>query len=165
MKLALRALLLTGCSVAQATSAPPRTAPELRPPAGVSVLFKAHATGVQIYACKDEQWVLRAPEADLYDERGTKLGSHFGGPTWKAEDGSTVVGELRQRVPAPAKDAVPWLLLSAKKTEGKGVLAGVQWVQRVDTEGGQAPAAPCAPDQEVRIPYQANYYFWSAAAR
>ena len=162
MKLSLRALLLTGCSVAQATSAP-HTSPELRPPAGSNVLFKVHARGVQIYACKDTQWVLRAPEADLYDERGAKLGAHFGGPTWKASDGSQVVGELRQRVPAPSKDAVPWLLLSAKKTEGRGVLGEVGWVQRVDTEGGVAPSGACESGKEARVPYEANYYFWSAS--
>jgi hypothetical protein len=169
MKLVLCALL-AGCGVAQATTAPPHTTPALRPPEGNAVLLKAHARGVQIYTCKQNgakyEWALRAPEAELFDERGGKLGSHFAGPTWKAQDGSQIVGELRERQPSPTKDAVPWLLLSAKKSEGHGVLGEVRWIQRVDTEGGLAPAVGCDSEhvgQDARAPYQANYYFWSAA--
>jgi hypothetical protein len=95
-------------------------------------------------------------------EHGQRLGSHFGGPTWKATDGSVIACELRQRVPAPSKDAVPWLLLSAKKNVGAGTFARIRWIQRIDTEGGQAPAAACDVGAEARVPYQANYYFWSA---
>src|SRR5262249_43979890 len=68
----------------------------LTPPEGHVMLFKARAEGVQIYLCKADvddpgrlEWVLKAPDADLFDERGGRIGRHFAGPTWEAfEDGS-----------------------------------------------------------------------------
>ena len=51
---------------------------------------------MQIYACYSVAdgyaWRLLAPRATLTGENGKPLGSHYGGPTWEAGDGSTVVG-------------------------------------------------------------------------
>src|SRR5262249_50241215 len=137
-------------------------------PDGNVIALKAQARGVQIYTCraradepKQSEWVLRAPEAELFDEHGRRLGTHFAGPTWKANDGSQIVGEVRERAPSPAPGAVPWLLLAAKKSEGKGVLADDRWIQRVETRGGVAPAGSCESGKEARVAYQATYYFWT----
>jgi hypothetical protein len=61
---------------------------KLMPPVGHVMLFKAKAVGVHIYVCKAKpddpnrfEWVLKAPEADLFDEGGRKIGRHFAGPT------------------------------------------------------------------------------------
>ena len=48
---------------------------------------------------------------------------HFAGPTWQASDGSKVVGELVAKDAGPDPNAIPWLLLAAKSTQGPGVLA------------------------------------------
>jgi hypothetical protein len=82
---------------------------KLMPPEGHTVLFKATAEGVQIYVCKakaDEpdrlEWVLKAPDADLFDEQGRRIGRHFAGPTWEAlEDGNNVIGTLIEKTAAP----------------------------------------------------------------
>jgi hypothetical protein len=40
------------------------------------------------------------------------------------------------------------------------LLASVRYVQRLDTRGGVAPAAPCTQEgQEGRSPYLAEYVF------
>src|SRR6266849_427059 len=126
----------------------PKVLKILRVPAGQTVLLKALGKGVQIYGCKAEpgdpgkfEWSFKAPEADLTNEHGDKIAKHYAGPTWEANDGSKVVGEKKADAPRPG--AVPWLLLKAKTNEGTGTVAKVTYIQRVDTEGGVAPAAGC----------------------
>ena len=152
-------------------SVPPTQAPTLRVPDGQTVLLKALGKGVQIYECMATPadpgkfaWSFKGPEADLTDENGGKVAKHYTGPTWEANDGSKVVGEVLKKADAPRPGAVPWLLLKAKTNEGTGTFARVAYIQRVDTEGGVAPAAGC--DQahvksEARVDYAANYYFYA----
>jgi len=95
---------------------------------------------------------------------GSRTLRHYAGPTWEANDGSKVVGEVKARADAPDADAIPWLLLTAKSTSGSGVLASTLSVQRVQTAGGKAPASGCGPaqaQQEIRVPYTATYYFFA----
>ena len=132
--------------------------------------FAANAKGVQIYECrakKDDatqyEWVLKAPEADLFDGRGKKIGRHYGGPTWESSDGSKVVGEVKGSEPSTDANAIPWLLLGAKQHEGNGVFSRVNSVQRLETVGGKAPAGGCdqpSMGKELRVPYSAVYYFY-----
>src|SRR5215217_3392692 len=48
------------------------------------VFLIGHAVGVQIYSCNGVVWEFVAPRADLYDDHGNLIVTHFGGPTWKA---------------------------------------------------------------------------------
>ena len=163
--------LLAGCATPTIGTAP--TVPDsLRVPATQTLSLETHAAGVQIYDCKpgkDDparfEWVFRAPEADLFDAAGKKIGKHYAGPTWESNDGSKAVGEVKARDDGPDVNAIPWLLLSAKSTSGVGVLGQTVSVQRVQTVGGQAPLGGCSPAQagkEVRVPYSAAYYFYVA---
>src|SRR3989442_7419499 len=120
-------LVFAACA---ATLRPQRAAlPEkLRVPEGQPFLLRAAARGAQIYTCKAKpaepaafEWVLEAPEAELYDQSGAKFGRHYAGPTWESADGSRVVGEVMER--SPVQGAVPWLLLRVKSSEGAGLLA------------------------------------------
>lgn len=170
------AALVLGCTFGTVTHAarkkitPPRTSPIITPPAGNSVFLVGHATGVQIYVCQAKaddpskfEWSFTAPEADLTNEKGEKIAKHYAGPTWEARDGSKVVGEVQQKVDAPKPGAIPWLLLKAKSNKGPGTFAKVTYIQRVDTEGGVAPAAGCDQahtNTEARVDYRANYYFY-----
>ena len=130
------------------------------------------AAGVQIYECSAAkadpakfEWVFKAPEADLFDGSGRKIGKHYAGPTWESNDGSKVVGEVRGRDDGPAATAIPWLLLSAKSTSGNGVLGRTQAIQRLYTVGGKAPAEACNRarlGKGARVPYKATYYFYTA---
>ncbi len=133
-------------------------------------LFLVKARGVQIYECRAKkdnptqfEWVFIAPEADLFDAKGNKIGRHYSGPTWESNDGSLVVGSVRASVPSKDMGAVPWLLLAAKYHEGNGVFSEVTYIQRLETTGGKASAGGCSQTnlgEKLRVPYIAVYYFY-----
>jgi hypothetical protein len=152
---------------AEAARATPSVPAVLQAPAGQATLFTADARGVQIYQCSPAndsafEWTLKGPEADLFDARGAKIGKHYAGPTWEAADGSKVVGKKKAQSDAPSADAVAWLLLEAKSTEGSGTMSAVKSIQRIATKGGKPPVTGCDSSHvsmEVRVPYEATYVF------
>jgi hypothetical protein len=142
----------------------------LPPPAGATLLLEAIADGVQIYACETQgqgvAWVFKAPEANLFDQHGRQIGTHFAGPSWRSSDGSAVVGEVIDKVDAPGGKAIPWLLLRAKSHEGTGSFSTVAFVRRAETKGGTAPVGGCDAAHrgiEARMRYSALYQFFTAA--
>jgi len=134
--------------------------PALAVTGDASLLLTAKASGVQIYACDNSTWKLKAPEATLADETGKQIGKHYGGPSWELADGSLITGELQAKDPGPNATAIPWLLLKVASNNGKGKLAKATAIQRVETEGGVAPAQSCQMGQEIRVPYSATYLFY-----
>ena len=144
----------------------------LRPGTHESLAMIVPAKGVQIYECRVKketstgtEWVFVAPEAELFDARGNTIGRHGAGPFWQANDGSRIVGTLKQRTDAPISGAIPWLLLTSKSTGSTGSFSSVTSIQRVNTVGGIAPTAGCTSDRvgaTERVPYTADYYFFSS---
>ena len=167
----LSATLVAGAAVpAGAGGKPPEVPPAIQPPAGQKVVLDVVGKGVQIYDCKASAadpavlaWTFREPAAVLYGHRGRPVGIHFRGPTFESFDGSNVVGALKASVPSPTPGAVPWLLLAAVSNQGDGVLGQVDFVQRLETRGGVAPAGACDPaeDPTVAVPYRARYVFYA----
>jgi hypothetical protein len=152
-----------------AATATATLAQEARVPAppGAKLLLEAPAQGVQIYACEKAgdgyRWVLKGPDAALFDQAGRQIGTHFAGPSWQLADGSKITGEVVAQAPAP--HAIAWLLLRVKSHEGNGVLSGVDLVRRIDTQNGTAPAAGCDAAHvgaEARMRYTARYLFYAA---
>jgi hypothetical protein len=147
----------------------PEVPTKIAAPANENVVLAAHASGSQIYSCQEGAdqklaWTLKTPEADLADAKGSKIGTHFAGPTWKHTDGSEVTGKAAAREDSPEPGAVPWLLLNVTGHTGEGVLARVTSIQRIHTKGGQAPATGCDDahrGSEIKIPYTADYYFFA----
>jgi hypothetical protein len=138
--------------------------PALAPQQGAILLGSYAATGVQIYVCRTKgaanEWAFEAPEAKLVDAEGRPFAKHYAGPSWEAPDGSKAVGKVLANEPAPTAGAIPWLLLSAESS-ASGALAGVRFVQRVDTSGGAAPSGPCPTvGAEQRVDYTADYIFY-----
>ncbi len=91
--------------------------------------------------------------------------THFAGPSWKAEDGTTLVGEVMAKADAPKPGAIQWLLLRVKSREGSGPLAKTTFIRRIDTVGGTPPAAGCDAGhagKEARMRYSALYEFYAA---
>ena len=141
----------------------------LKAPADQVLAFELQATGVQIYECRARkedptqfEWIFKAPEADLFDASGLLVGKHYGGPTWESADGSKVVGEVKAKDTSLSSGSIPWLLLGAKATSGKGLFSPVKSIQRLNTVGGAAPATAgqVQAGQEVRVPYTATYAFY-----
>lgn len=162
------AVLVGGCASQQLASVPDK----LKPGASESLTMVVPAKGAQIYECravKDKagayEWAFVAPEAELFDTRGNRIGKHYGGPHWESNDGSKIVGAVKERADAPAADAIPWLLLSAKSVGPKGSFSNVTSIQRVNTVGGVAPKAGCsqaAAGKPARVNYTADYYFFAS---
>jgi len=139
------------------------------PPQGSAPLLEVVADGVQIYTCEAKgslfQWNFKAPEANLFDNQGRQIGTHFAGPTWKMTDGSAIVGEVIAKADAPEKGAIQWLLLRAKAHEGQGILAEAAFIRRSETKGGVAPTPGCDAShvsEQARMRYSAIYQFFSA---
>jgi Protein of unknown function (DUF3455) len=145
---------------------------KLRPGANEALALIVSARGVQIYECRatndqagEYEWAFVAPEADLFDVRGTKAGRHYAGPRWESTDGSTIVGTVKERADAPEAGAIPWLLLTTKSVGPDGAFSKVTSIQRVNTTGGVAPKTGCAraaAGARARIDYTADYYFFTA---
>lgn len=148
---------LAGC--ASSVSVPD----SLKPAAGESLALVVPAQGDQIYECRAGKWAFVAPEAELFNRAGKKIGRHYAGPHWESLDGSRIVGAVKARADAPRSGDIPWLLLSAKSVGAEGAFSKVTSIQRVTTLGGSAPIEPCSQDgRRVRVPYTADYYFFTA---
>jgi hypothetical protein len=169
-----------GMSLVNAQTSPPaQTLPEvpeaIQVPEGQRLLVEARATGVQIYICQASaddsaqyEWTLKGLEAELVNQQGQVIGDHYDGPTWESKDGSKVTAQAAAKVDAPQGDGIPWLLLEAQPQSESGVFSQVAWVQRLNTEGGEAPESGCdqaSQNREVRVDYVADYYFYGPATR
>jgi hypothetical protein len=158
--LALNATLFATAAIAQNPT---------EPPASQHAILTVTGKGVQIYTCQQSaagpQWVFQAPEAKLLDASGNPIGTHGAGPIWKSNDGSTVKGELLQKVDSPDATPIPWLLLKAVSPSGSGIMTRVEYIRRADTHGGSSPTTGCDAQHLnaiSRVPYTATYTFYSA---
>jgi hypothetical protein len=170
------AVLLTVAGLTHARAAQPaedNRAPDLPPnlcerveaPAGNKVAFHTYASGVQVYKWNGTAWAFVGPVANLFADHNYRgqVGAHYAGPTWESNSGSKVVAKRFDGC-TPNPSAIPWLLLETVSTEGSGIFEGVTYIQRVNTTGGSAPAAPGSfVGEEVRVPYTAEYYFYRSA--
>jgi len=177
-------LLLSGCMAKhmmhqnQSHDQPlqvPQTTASLKVPEGRVLMEELQAKGVQIYECGADKaddskyaWNFNAPEADLFETRGKlkgeKIGKHYGGPTWEGNDGSKVVGEVRTSENSPDYNSISWLLLAVKSNSGDGIFAKTTNIQRLETNGGKAPADGCDRAHlgtQIRVPYSAKYFFYN----
>ena len=143
--------------------------PVIEAPVDQQLYLQLRAQGQQIYVCKNESaqflWALKAPEAQLSDIQGKPFGKHFAGPTWQSNDGSSVTGAVVAKIESDDADAIPWLLLNVTGHRGNGILSRAKTIQRINTKGGRPPGAGCDSDhlnQEVRVPYSADYNFYAA---
>lgn len=141
--------------------------PALAPASDQTIKAILSGVGVQIYICNATTtgfaWTFVAPQANLLDDCDKLVGTHFIGPTWQGNDGSSVAAA---KVAGATVDptAVPWLLL---KATSNGPIAGkfsdVTSIQRLSTVGGIAPSTPCDSSNLgsiSQVPYTAQYVFY-----
>jgi hypothetical protein len=162
-------LLVAACASLQKPAPAVNVPDKLKPRANESLAMIVPAKGVQIYECrakKDQagayEWTFVAPEAELFDTSGNKIGRHYAGPHWESTDGSKVVGTVKERTDAPQVGAIPWLLLITKSVGSQGSFDKITSIQRVNTVGGVEPKTGCSQSTvgtTARIPYTADYYF------
>jgi hypothetical protein len=145
---------------------PAGTPAALAPSADQHLTFVLDATGVQKYSCNatatGAAWTFVAPEANLFKECH-QYGTHYAGPTWEYEDGSTVIAA---RVAGATVDAtaIPWLLLTVVSHGGPaGKMTNVTSIQRLVTGGGITPPTNCDTvdlGATIDVPYTAKYFFY-----
>jgi hypothetical protein len=168
----LGAALLSACASGPTARTQVRPVPaNLKPADGEGAAFTWHAVGSQIYECRAADkggwaWVFVAPEAELFNPKNEKVGTHGAGPHWAALDGSRTVGTVKARADGERPADIPLLLLTAKSAGMPGRMAAVTSVQRLNTEGGNAPAAGCAAQADagkrIKEGYTADYVFFTA---
>jgi hypothetical protein len=168
----IAAAVISPAQGAHAGPAEPEVPDSIAVPDGNKLFGVGHAVGVQIYSCNATSggftWAFVAPQANLYDDRGKLIMTHFAGPTWQAKDGSFAVGRREAGVNVDPT-AIDWLLLSVPSSsagQDGDHLAGTTFIQRIATSGGLAPdAEECNADTagtQAEVPYTADYYFWKA---
>jgi hypothetical protein len=157
---------------ALAGSPAPEVPYDIRVPSDQKAFLVGHAVGVQIYTCNPVSggyaWSSAVPRADLYDDHGKVVATHFAGPSWQARDGSKVVAKRDVGVIVDTT-AIPWLRLSrvssAVGADGDR-LTGTTYIQRINTTGGLTPAASAcnavSAGTATEVPYTADYVFYKA---
>lgn len=136
---------------------------EIVVPEGHKLKKIVYALGVQIYKWNGSAWAFVAPEANLYadDRFRYKIGTHYGGPTWEANNGGKVVA-AKVNGCSPDAESIAWLLLGAVDNEGPGVFGKTSYIQRINTVSGLAPKrAGTFVGEEVRMPYTTEYLFYT----
>jgi len=142
-------------------------------------------------------WTLFTPEATLFNDDFKEIITHYFGPnlspnaletspkpefaegpiraTWQyALDGSTVWAKATGTSTDAAfvkLGAVAWVRLAVVGSEdgptGGDKLTATTFVQRLNTDGGSAPATGCASFADIGkqafVPYTADYFFYTKA--
>jgi hypothetical protein len=126
----------------------------IRPPKG-SLPIGAYlvVTGTQTYTCGVTG---STPEAQLIGTGGRI--HHFAGPSWQSERDRSLVTATKIKESARA-GTIPELLLQVKTHSGHGILDKADYINRLLTSGGTAPAE-CPAGTSVSVPYKAVYVFW-----
>ena len=137
--------------------------PTLAAPEGSTLLLHAFGIGFQVYHWNGTSWGAPTPDATIYADAGGhgQIATHFAGPSWQSNSGSKVVGTVANRCTVDP-NSIQWLSLTAVAS-GNGILARVNFIQRLNTAGGLAPATPgTVVGEEARQPYTADYLFYVA---
>lgn len=176
------ASLLAACAGGPAPVAAPPATPV---PASIATApdqvlqLSVAARGVQIYECRAtaggrHEWAFVAPEAELLDAGGRTVGQHGAGPHWTFDSGTPqaarfpgrVTARVTGRADAPRAGAIPWLRLESPVATPSAAPADggdLRSIQRINTNGGLAPADRCEPadaGRRARVPYTADYLFY-----
>jgi hypothetical protein len=141
-------------------------------PAGNKVALETVGVGEITYQCSAKkdmagqfEWVFVGPDARLLDRSGKQIGKYYGPPaTWEATDGSKLTAVQLAVAPNMA-GSIPLQLVKGNPAMGPGAMQGVTYIQRVNTQGGVAPAAPCTAanlSAKQIVKYQADYIFYKA---
>jgi hypothetical protein len=135
----------------------------IKPPAGSRPLGAYLVqTGTQNYTCgATGAYGASIPEAQLIGTGGRI--HHFGGPSWQSErDGSLVTAT--KSAESARTGSIAELLLKVNSHTGHGIMDRADFINRLFTSGGLAPAGPCTPGATASVSYRAVYVFWDAPA-
>lgn len=163
-------LALSACAgMGQDTVTAPDVPAAVAVPAGNTPSMTLKGVGLLTYECRAKagstgayEWVFAGPDAALQDRSGRQVGKYYGGPTWEHNDGSKVTGKQLAVSPA-GSGSIPLQLVQTSPATGSGAFTGVTYIQRVNTQGGVAPSAPCdaaTVNRKQTVKYSADYVFY-----
>jgi hypothetical protein len=120
--------------------------------------------GTQTYTCTGGIFTgASVPEAKLAGPGG--LLHHFKGPSWQSErDGSLVTAAKVGEKARPGTILELLLKVNGHSGPADGRLAQADYIQRLYTSGGVAPAGACTDGTTKAVPYGALYVFWDDPA-
>ncbi len=141
----------------------------VRVPAGQKIMMTTRGVGELTYECRAKkdmaaqfEWAVVGPVASLLSAERKAVGKYYAGPTWEAMDGSKVSGKQVAVSPA-APGNIPLQLVKADPAVGVGAMNGVNYIQRLNTQGGVAPTVVCdaaSVSKRMSVPYEADYVFY-----
>lgn len=142
---------------------------EIQVPAGNTLAMVTHAKGNITWECKEKDgkaaWTFAGPRAILSDIQGNHKVSYYGGPaTWESLDGSVITGKQLAISPSKA-GSIPMQLVKANESPRDCELKGVTYIQRINLNGGKAPAEGCNANKighKMIVNYSGDYLFWKA---
>lgn len=170
---ACTAAVLAGCGTMPATMAMKvdnAALPEpVRVPTGHKQMMATTGVGEITYECREKkdmagqhEWAFVGPVATLLGSDKKAVGKYYAGPTWEANDGSKVTGKQVATAPA-APGSIPLQLVKTDPAMGAGAMSGVNYIQRLNTKGGVAPAMACdaaTKGKRQQVAYEADYVFY-----
>jgi hypothetical protein len=164
LSILVAAIALTACATQM--SAPANVPDAVKVPGSAAYMLTLVGVGDLTYECRNANnaiaWAFAGPNAALRKTSGETVGKYYGGPTWEGNDGSKLVGKQLAISPAAAGN-IPLQLVEVTQTMGSGMLVGAKYIQRLNTVGGVAPAAPCSASnvgEKQTVKYQADYAFY-----
>jgi hypothetical protein len=140
-------------------------------PDGNTRIITYYAKGVQKYKAQPKagsspvvyEWVFVAPKADLWDAANKKIGTHGTGPYWALSPADSIFAQQFSpvRSATPDTNSISWLQLMPKTGKTPtGIFSHVNYIQRIATTGGKAPAvAPVSATDTADVFYTAVYRF------
>jgi hypothetical protein len=138
----------------------------LQSPPGATEVLRMHGEGAQIFRCEarssgEMRWTHRLPDAQLRDDNGKLAVRHGANQSFEHVDGSRLIGEVIDHVPAPDASSIPWLLLKTR-SYGSGSLSGITFVERINTVGGMPPdsCTTAQASQLLRVAFSADFVFF-----
>ena len=141
---------------------------QIKVPVGFNPVLTVHAKGDQIYQCTVNKgaysWQTQAPDAHLFDEQGQIVGNHTAGPIWEYKEGSRVLGRVVSKLDRTPEKSISWLLVEVVSNKGDGLFANVDFINRINTQGGLPPLSGCDANHlgaEKRSRYSADYIFYA----
>ena len=86
------------------------------------------------------------PRPTVFDKHGPAASAPSqAGPTWKAIDGTSVVGEVVDQGRRARRGAIPWLLRGEEPRSGTGALTEAAFIRRGNTEAAAPAGLRCQP--------------------
>lgn len=150
-----------------------RPVAKITPPSDQVARWTMKGSGDISYECRQRggsvsafEWVTGSVQMTLKSSVGETVGRVYEGPTWEFADGSKVVAEKTLGgVNSLNTDSLYEALFKVTQGGGSGVMSGIDYVQRLNPQGGEPPKSSSCRQADngrvERVPFTADYVFFT----